>query len=177
MGRDFPFGCILHFAEISLSRMLAGGNLIAGVAFDLKMGDLAMDSELRTRISGIVNQLAEQEQQRLRTAGTFVELEELACEIGDEVTRQLMGGHLAERCEEAADSPSAPCPDCEAACSRAESQPRKLDSSRGCVEYAEPAFHCPSCRRSFFPGSRLDGSAIASDRYAEVGPADGLGGK
>ena len=61
------------------------------------MGDLAMDSELKSRLSGIVRQLAEQEHQRLRAAGTIVELEELACEIGDEVTRQLMSGALAER--------------------------------------------------------------------------------
>ncbi len=40
-----------------------------------------MDSELSTRISGIARQLAQQEHQRLRAAGTFVELEELACDI------------------------------------------------------------------------------------------------
>jgi len=51
-----------------------------------------MDSELTARISGIVRQLADREQKRLLAAGTFIEIEELACEIGDEVTRQLMQG-------------------------------------------------------------------------------------
>ena len=132
------------------------------------MGDLAMDSELSTRISGIVKQLAEQEQQRLRAAGTFVELEELACQIGDEVTRQLMAGHLAERSHEVADSRSQYCPDCGQASSRADTRHRQLDSSRGTIEYDEPAHHCPSCRRAFVPGSRLHGITRASHREPEV---------
>jgi hypothetical protein len=137
------------------------------------MGELAMDSELRTRISGIINQLAKQEHQRLRAAGTFVELEELACEIGDEVTRQLMAGQLAERGDEVATGGSQPCPDCGQSSSRAEMEHRELDSLRGPIEYDEPAFHCPTCRRDFFPGSRLDRFATASHHDSEV---DGKGG-
>lgn len=125
------------------------------------MGDLAMDSELKTRLSGIVRQLAEQEQQRLRAAGTFVELEELACEIGDckigdEVSRQLMREQLAERGQEVSAGGSQPCPDCGQSSSSSQSHHRKLESSRGEIEYFEPAYHCPTCRRAFFPDSRID---------------------
>jgi len=127
-----------------------------------------MDSELRTRISGVVRQLAELEQQRLRAAGTIVELEELACEIGDEVTRQLMSGELAERSEEVADSGSQPCPDCGQSSSRSEMQHRELDSLRGKIEYDDPAYHCPTCRRAFFPGSRLDRIVRQSQRHSEA---------
>ena len=127
-----------------------------------------MDSELRTRISAVVNQLAEQEQRRLRAAGTFVELEELACEIGDEVTRQLMAGQLNERGTEVARSESQPCPDCGQSSSRSEPQHRQLDSLRGKIEYDDPAYHCPTCRRAFFPGSRLDGIVRQSHRHSEV---------
>lgn len=134
----------------------------------MRLGDLAMDSELRTRISGIVRQLAEREQQRLGAAGTFVELEELACQIGDEVTRQLLAGQLAERSYEVAGSGSQSCPDCGQASSRAETQHRELDSLRGTIEYDEPAFHCPTCRRAFFPGSRLDGPLRASHHDSQV---------
>lgn len=136
-----------------------------------------MDSDLRSRISGFVKQMAEQEQRRLRAAGTFVELEELACEIGDEVTRQLMGAELAERSNEAAEAGSQCCPDCGQASSRADTQHRKLDSSRGRVEYFEPAYHCPSCRRAFFPGSRLDRLARASYGDSEADGKNGLGWK
>lgn len=141
------------------------------------MGDLAMDSELSTRISGIVNQLAEQEHQRLRAAGTFVELEELACEIGDEVTRQLLGGHLVERSNEVADSCSQCCPDCGEACSRPDTHHRELDTARGPIEYHEPAYYCHFCRRSFFPGGRFNGLASQSHRVTQNDSANGLGRK
>jgi len=127
-----------------------------------------MDGELRTRISEIVSQLARQEQARLRAAGTFVELEELACEIGDEVTRQLMAGQLDERSCEAAGAESQPCPDCGQASTRCQFEHRELDSLRGKIEYDDPAYHCPTCRRAFFPGSRLDGIVRQSHRNAEV---------
>jgi uncharacterized protein with PIN domain len=150
--------------------------LACGGAFCLGMGNLAMDSELKTRISSVVKQLAEIEQRRLRAAGTFVELEELACEIGDEVTRQLLGDELAERCADVAHSESQPCPDCGQSSSQAEPQHRELDSSRGTIEYGDPAYHCPTCRRSFFPGSRLHGIVRQGHRDAEVGGEDHLGG-
>jgi uncharacterized protein with PIN domain len=136
---------------------------------------MAMDSELSTGISGIVAQLAEQEQKRLRAAGTFVELEELACEIGDEVTRQLLGGELAERSNEAAEAESQSCPDCGQSSTRCEAHQRKLDSSRGELEYFEPAFQCPACRRAFFPGSGIDGVAGQSDDDSQADRKGRLG--
>lgn len=129
------------------------------------MGSLAMDSELKGRISRIVYQLAEQEQQRLRGAGTLIELEELVCEIGDEVTRQLLGGELAERGNQA-DGQCHSCPTCDCPCSQATPQQRRLLSTRGEVSFHEPAFYCQYCRRSFFPGSRNDGVADTSDGHA-----------
>jgi len=136
-----------------------------------------MESELKTRLAGIVGQLAAQEQERLRAAGTIVELEELACEIGDEVTRQLMRGELAERGNEAAEEATQVCPDCGQATANSDRHHRRLESVRGEIEYFEPAYHCPSCRRAFFPGSRIDRLVRASHRDAEVAGEDGLGGK
>ncbi len=71
-----------------------------------------MDSELTTKISEVVNQLAAAEKQRLAAAGTFIELEELAMEIGDEVTRQLMNRELVDRSNQTAEASTADCPDC-----------------------------------------------------------------
>ena len=51
---------------------------------------MAMDSELKSKVSGLARELAKQERARLRAAGTFIELEELACEIGDELTATPM---------------------------------------------------------------------------------------
>lgn len=136
-----------------------------------------MDSELSSKISGIVSELAKVEQARLQAAGTFVELEELACEIGDEVTRQLMGSELGDRSNSAA-SDTALCPDCGECCHQAEAaHHRRLTSSRGEVSYHEPTFYCRDCRRSFFPGSRPNGIACQSDGDPQTDPNDGLGGK
>jgi transposase len=84
------------------------------------------------------------------------------------VTRQLMAGQLAERSNEVTDSGSQSCPDCGQSSSRADTERRKLDSLRGLIEYDEPAYHCPSCRRAFFPGSRLDGPLRASHVDSQV---------
>lgn len=136
-----------------------------------------MDSELKGRVSEIVQQLARQEQRRLRAAGTFVELEQLACEIGDEVTRQLLNGQLTERSQEVAAAPSQPCPDCGQSSSQSELRHRELDGLRGTIEYDDPAYHCPSCRRAFFPGSRLHGLAGQGHGDSQVDREGGVGGQ
>lgn len=124
----------------------------------MKLGKIAMDSELTTKISDVVFQLASAEKQRLEAAGTFVELEELATEIGDEVTRQLMNQQLADRSNQTAESTSnACCPDCGSSGSPGDPLHRELQSTRGELSYHEPSFHCPNCRRSFFPSGRSDG--------------------
>jgi len=79
-------GCILHFAKICRNGYLLPENCHDAVSDLFKLGEIAMDSELTTKISEVVFQLATAEKQRLEAAGTFVELEELATEIGDEVT-------------------------------------------------------------------------------------------
>ena len=121
-----------------------------------------MDSELKSRISELAMELGQAERMRLKAAGTIVELEELVCEIGDELTRQMLGGELAERSNEAADQPHS-CPTCGGGSEEATPHQRRLLSSRGEVKFHEPAYHCRYCRRSFFPGSRFDRVADACD--------------
>ena len=135
-----------------------------------------MDSELSSKISGAVSQLAKAEQDRLKAAGTFVELEELACEIGDEVTRQLLGSELVDRSNFAA-SDTALCPDCGECCHQAEAHHRQLISSRGQIGYHEPRFFCRDCRRSFFPGSWPDGAPRQGDSETQDNSDDGVVGK
>lgn len=124
-----------------------------------------MDSELTTKISDVVNQLAAAEKQRLAAAGTFIELEELAIEIGDEVTRQLMNRELVDRSNQTAEASTADCPDCSSSGSPGDPLHRELQSTRGELSYHEPSFHCPSCRRNFFPSGRPNG--IASPRNGD----------
>ena len=126
-----------------------------------------MDSELTSRISAVVFQLATAEKQRLEAVGTFVELEELATEIGDEVTRQLMNQQLVDRSNQTAESTAAACcPDCGNPGSPGDPLHRQLQSRRGELSYHEPSFNCPACRRSFFPSGRPDGTSGPRHRDA-----------
>ncbi len=173
--RTHKEGCILHFAESSISGMLGYRNCRVGGWFLLRIGKMAMDSELKRKVSGVALDLARQEHRRLRAAGTFIELEELACEIGDELTRQLLSLELEERGVEVQKGPSQPCPTCDCPCSEATLRERQLLSTRGEIEYDEPVYHCHFCRRSFFPGGRLDGPAGPFDGNPNHDGAHGLG--
>ena len=63
----------------------------------------------------MVEELARENQQELENAGTLLDLEELACQIGDAVTRRLRERELARRRREHDGQPAA-CPDCGRSC-------------------------------------------------------------
>ena len=48
-----------------------------------------MQCRLEAKLKAIIERLARDHQQELAEAGTLVELEELTCQIGDMVTREL----------------------------------------------------------------------------------------
>ena len=50
-----------------------------------------MDDRLRERVQGFVEQLLKEEKSSLRKAQTFLEIENLAVEVGDEIARRLIG--------------------------------------------------------------------------------------
>jgi len=135
-----------------------------------------MDGRLQAKVKALTKELAHEEQARLRAAGTMVELEELACEIGDEFTNQLMSLEMADRSNQAAEAATCECPDCGYCCGQGNPNSRKLAGLRGEVSYYEPAFYCPVCRRSFFPGSCQRGPISSCDSDAEVVAEDDLGG-
>lgn len=111
-----------------------------------------MDGQLRKRILEITEQLAVEEKERLAQAGTFVEIEDLTAEIGDEVTRQLAQHLLSQRAEAVAAVGAHACPDCGKMCEvEQEREPLILRGKRGEIEYQEPRCHCTRCRRAFFP--------------------------
>jgi hypothetical protein len=135
-----------------------------------------MDGRLKSKVKAMVQELAREEQARLRAAGTMIELEELACEIGDEFTVQLMSLEMADRSNEAAEAETCECPDCGNCCGQGDPNSRTLASVRGEVSYREPVFDCPTCRRSFFPGSRQGGPAGPGDGDAQAAQENGLVG-
>jgi len=136
-----------------------------------------MDYRLNAKIKRIVEELAREHQQALGDAGTLVDLEELTCQIGDEVGRQLCQCEIVARAEQAAGLREVDCPECEEVCPAEDPEPTLLQGLRGELAYNQPRYYCPRCRRSFFPGGRLTGPDGEEHRHAQCLAEDGLGGK
>ena len=134
-----------------------------------------MDGRLRGRIAEMSRRLAIEEKERLEAAGTFVDLERLTMEIGDELARQLAGLMLSSRAENAVRQRTHCCPKCGKGCCGKECcgkeccgkeccgkeceveedpEPLILQGMRGEIEYQEPRCHCSRCRRAFFPSGQ-----------------------
>jgi hypothetical protein len=136
-----------------------------------------MECHMKSRIKAMVEELAREHQQELAAAGTLVDLEELACQIGDEFARQLCESELVGRGQQAANADWAECPDCGAGCALAELEPTVLQGLRGEVGFNQPSYYCRHCRRSFFPSGRAVGTADPKHRDAQGLAEDGLGGQ
>ena len=127
-----------------------------------------MDDQIRRDVTAFVATLAKSQQEKLAAAGTFVAIEELTAEIGDEVARQLANGELSRRSEVLRDQPTHACPDCGKECGvEPDLEPIILQGMRGEIEYAEPRCHCSRCRRDFFPSGQTIGASAARERDAE----------
>jgi hypothetical protein len=134
-----------------------------------------MDCRLQARTKAMVEELAREHQQELADAGTLVDLEELTCQIGDEVTRLLTERELVRRGQHVP-HPSAACPDCgQDYLPMAEPDPVVLTGLRGQLAYAQPRHYCDRCRRSFFPSGRTAGPARAEYRHHQGVAKGGVG--
>src|SRR5579863_7611408 len=107
-----------------------------------------MECRLQGRIKAAVEALAREHQQELAAAGRLVDLEELTCQIGDEIARLLTEGELVRRGQEHDQHP-AECPDCGRRClPDADPEPVVLAGMRGELAFAQPKHYCDRCRRS-----------------------------
>jgi len=123
----------------------------------------------------MVEDLAREHQRELAEAGTLVDLEELTCQIGDEVARQLCEHELVGRAQRTVRDEFADCPECGEMSMACRPEPTLLEGLRGELAYNQPRYYCPRCRRSFFPDGRLAGAAATERRHAEGDAEDGLG--
>ena len=107
-----------------------------------------MDDRIRREVSEFVTGLATSRQEKLAAADTFVDIEELTAEVGDEVARQLANLELSRRSDALCEQSTHDCPDCGKQCSiEPDLEPIILQGIRGEIEYAEPrcpseSFHC-----------------------------------
>ena len=106
---------------------------------------------------------------------SFMDLEEVAVQLGQAITRELLNRSLARQAEVTAETV---CPTCQSESTVREPEPRTLTTRAGPVDWDEPRRHCPRCRRSFFPsvprvGDRpLGGIAGGADDAAGGGNGD-----
>jgi hypothetical protein len=80
---------------------------------------------------------------------TIDDIENAMIRIGDAVAREVGVQKLARHTGEA--SGPRPCPHCGQAGVYLKRRERDLISSRGKVPLTEAKYHCPKCRRNFFP--------------------------
>ena len=127
-----------------------------------------MDDQFRREVSEVVAALAKSQHEKLAAAGTFVDIEELTAEVGDEVARQLANLELGRRSEVLCEQPWHACPDCgQEYRVEPDLEPIILQGMRGEIEYQEPYCHCSRCRRDFFPSGRSIGEVAARKCDAE----------
>lgn len=86
----------------------------------------------------------------------FEALEVRAAKIGDMLMREIavQRYRLANLEPPATD---ARCPDCQQSCQCSGLRRKKVQTVRGEIEIDQPEYHCPKCRRSFFPGCQMAG--------------------
>jgi hypothetical protein len=135
-----------------------------------------MEYRLEAKVKAMIEGLAREHQRELAETGTLVELEQLTCQIGDMVARELTQREVTRRAN-ALDVEEALCPDCGKVCPRGEPEPVVLDGLRGELAYNQPRYFCRHCRRSFFPGGRVSGAGGAEHGDAKRLAEDGLGGE
>jgi hypothetical protein len=120
-----------------------------------------MDCRMKAKVTAFVEGLAREHQAELAAAGTLVELEELTCQLGDEVTRALTERELIRRGEEQRHRETA-CPTCGTNClPDHEPEPTVLKGMRGELAYPQAKYFCNRCRRSFFPSGGAVGHPAA----------------
>lgn len=112
--------------------------------------------ELRYLIEGVAKNFADRVYgpQGPEWGTRFADIEELAVQIGQAVSRQMCDQALQRQ----ADQPALPvCPSCGAAGEEGEPEPRVVTTRAGAAQWQEPHRFCRRCRRSFFPSVATPG--------------------
>jgi hypothetical protein len=81
----------------------------------------------------------------------FADIEELALQIGQAVSRQMCEQAVQRQAARSVPVEGQVCPDCGRPATSAEPEPRLVQTRAGEVQWQEPQQHCRRCRRSFFP--------------------------
>src|SRR5262245_28701236 len=115
--------------------------------------------ELRHLIEGMAKNFADRVYgpQGPEWGTQFADIEELAVQIGQAVTRQMCDQALQRQAARPVPAEDQVCPDCGRPTASADCEPRVVLTRAGDVHWQEPHQHCRRCRRSFFPSVEAAG--------------------
>lgn len=111
---------------------------------------------LRQRIAAMAFELAREEMGEIDDSNALSWLdavESRAVEIGDAIVTELIQLKAAERPVAAEEST---CPECGKTGRYQGQRDRPLITRRGPTSITEPEYHCPCCRKAFFPDDPSD---------------------
>ena len=115
---------------------------------------MASHQAIQDRVQALVADLLAEELER--DDELIDDIEEAMVELGDAVAREFAAQKLARRMEQA--PPCPPCPDCQHPGEWVGERSREVLTRRGPVPICEAKYHCPKCRRHFFPSERPAGN-------------------
>jgi hypothetical protein len=87
----------------------------------------------------------------------FSDIEELAVQVGQAVSQQMVDQALQRQAAERVPAADQVCPGCGQRGQAAEPEPRVVTTRAGEAHWQEPHCYCPRCRRSFFPSVEAAG--------------------
>jgi hypothetical protein len=87
----------------------------------------------------------------------FVDIEELAVQIGQAVSRQMCDQALQRQAARPAPAEDHVCASCGQPVTPVDPEPRIVMTRAGDAQWQEPHSYCPRCRRSFFPSIQTPG--------------------
>ena len=116
---------------------------------------MATSQEIQQRIAAFARELAEElgDVDDSEALSWLDAIESQAVEIGDAISTELLERRAAE--VPTSDEESA-CPKCGKLGRYKGQRERELTGRRGPVTITEAEYHCPCCRRAFFPGDPGD---------------------
>lgn len=116
-------------------------------------------AELRHLIEGVAKNFAERVYgpEGPEWGTQFADIEELAMQIGQAVSRHLCDQALQRQAARPVPAEDQVCPACGQPVASAGPEPRAVLTRAGEVHWQEPHRHCQRCRRSFFPSVEAAG--------------------